>query len=83
MKILASLGLAAACLVASPALALAGPQGTGLTFTEEVAKKNLEKKKREAAKLQASSDCPAPKTAEAAKADAKSDGASSDTCRAS
>jgi hypothetical protein len=79
MKILASLALAGACLVASPSFA--GPQGTGLTFTEEVAKKNLEKK-RAAAKAQASSDCPA-KTGDAAKADAKSDGASPDTCRAS
>lgn len=78
MKILASLGLAAACLIASPALA--GPAGTGLTFTEEVAKKNLEKKKQAPAKAQATSDCAAPK---ADKADAKSDGASPDTCRAS
>lgn len=78
MKILASLTLAAVCLAAAPAFA--GPQGTGLTFTEEVAKKNLEKKKREAA--QASTGC-AEKTGDAAKADAKSDGASPDTCRAS
>jgi hypothetical protein len=35
-KVLAFLGLTA-CLIASPALA--GPAGTGLTFTEEVAKK--------------------------------------------
>jgi hypothetical protein len=42
MKVLASLGLALACLTASPALA--GPAGTGLTFTEEVAKKTLQKR---------------------------------------
>jgi hypothetical protein len=42
MHVLASLGLAAACLIASPALA--GPAGAGLTFTEEVAKKNLQKR---------------------------------------
>lgn len=77
MKILASLALAGACLVVSPAFA--GPQGTGLTFTEEVAKKNLEKKKRAAAKTQVSADCAAP----SAKADAKPDGVSPDTCRAS
>lgn len=80
MKILVSLALAGACLVAAPAFA--GPQGTGLTFTEEVAKKNLEKKKRAAAKAQASADC-APQSTDAAKADAKSNGASSETCRAS
>lgn len=57
MKVLASLGLAAACLLASPALA--GPAGTGLTFTEEVAKKNFQKR---AAKAQAAVDCAAPKT---------------------
>ncbi len=74
MKILASLALAGACLAVSPAFA--GPQGTGLTFTEEVAKKNLEKKR--AAEAQASADC-APKTGDAAKAD----GASPQTCRAS
>jgi hypothetical protein len=49
MKVLASLGLVAACLIATPAIA--GPAGTGLTFTEEVAKKNLQK--RAAAKIQA------------------------------
>lgn len=82
MKILASLGLAAACLIASPALA--GPAGTGLTFTEEVAKKTLAKKKLQApAKAQASSDCVAAKDGEAAKADGKADGAAPDTCRAS
>lgn len=56
MKVLASLALAAACVIASPAFA--GPQGTGLTFTEEVAKKALQKKKQAeaAAKLQASSE---------------------------
>lgn len=80
MKILASLALASACLVVSPAFA--GPQGTGLTFTEEVAKKNLEKKKREAAKAQALADC-ARKGADADKAAAKSDEASPETCRAS
>jgi hypothetical protein len=80
MKILASLALAGACLVVSPAFA--GPQGTGLTFTEEVAKKNLEKKKRAAPKAQASSDC-VQKTGGVALADAKSNGAASDTCRAS
>lgn len=60
MKVLASLALAAACVVASPAFA--GPQGTGLTFTEEVAKKAAAKKKAEAAaaNTQASTDC-APK----------------------
>lgn len=52
MKLFASLALAAACAIASPAFA--GPQGTGLTFTEEVAKKAVQKKKAEAAaKLQA------------------------------
>ncbi len=81
MKILASLVIAGACLAVSPAFA--GPQGTGLTFTEEVAKKNLEKKKRAAAKAQASSDCARKTGAVAADASAKPDGASPDTCRAS
>ncbi|PIB91861.1 hypothetical protein [Caulobacter sp. FWC2] len=74
MKILASFGLSA-CLLASPALA--GPAGTGLTFTEEVAKKNFQKR---AAKAQAAVDCPAPK-AQAAEA-ATPGAAPFDTCRA-
>jgi len=54
MKILASLALAATCVIASPAFA--GPQGTGLTFTEEVAKKAAQKKKAEAAAKAAQAD---------------------------
>ncbi len=80
MKILVSIGLAAACLLASPALA--GPAGTGLTFTEEVAKKNLQKR---AAQVQTA--CDAPKAtdkappANASSAEAKA--TTPDTCRAS
>lgn len=68
MKTLASLALIAACVVASPAFA--GPQGTGLTFTEEVAKKAAAKKKAEAAatNTQASADC-ASKTGKTEKKD--------------
>lgn len=68
MKVIASLALAAACVVASPAFA--GPQGTGLTFTEEVAKKAAAKRKAEAAAAdtQASADC-ASKTGKAEKKD--------------
>ena len=80
MKVLASLGLAAACLMASPALA--GPAGTGLTFTEEVAKKALQKR---AAGVQAPSNHLAPKAGEPSKpeAAAKQDGATADARRAS
>jgi hypothetical protein len=80
MKVLASLGLAAACLMASPAFA--GPAGTGLTFTEEVAKKALQK--RRAAGVQAPSDHLAPKAGEPSKpeAAAKQDGAAADARRA-
>ena len=74
MKILVSLGLAA-CLLSSPALA--GPAGTGLTFTEEVAKKNHQKR---AAKTQASADCAKPKARAAD--EAARDDATLDTCRA-
>lgn len=73
MKVLVSLALAAACLAASPALA--GPAGTGLSFTEEVAKK------RAAAKVQALADCATPKAGEPAKPDAKSK--TPGACRAS
>ncbi|TCS11986.1 hypothetical protein [Caulobacter sp. BK020] len=80
MKVLASIGLTAVCLAASPAVA--GPVGTGLTFTEEVAKKALQKKR--AAELRSPSDCAAPKAGEPRRADAgKPDGAASETCRAS
>jgi hypothetical protein len=71
MKVLASLGFAAACLLASPAFA--GPAGTGLTFTEEVAKKNLQKR---IAKSQAAADCATPKALTASDV-------TLDTCRAS
>lgn len=57
---LAPFAVAAACMIASPAFA--GPQGTGLTFTEEVAKKTLQKKAEAAAKRQASSGCVVSKT---------------------
>jgi hypothetical protein len=76
MNVLASLGLAAACLIASPALA--GPAGVGLTFTEEVAKKNLQKR---AANPQATSAC-APPAETRAEASAK-DTAAPNPCRAS
>jgi hypothetical protein len=84
MKVLVSLGLAAACLMASPAFA--GPAGTGLTFTEEVARKALEKKR--SADVRTPSDCAkaglSGKPDDAAKPDgAKPDGAARDTCRAS
>lgn len=75
MKVLASLGLAAACLLASPALA--GPAGTGLTFTEEVAKKNLQKR---AAKAQTALACAKPK---APATNVAPGGVTPDTCRAS
>ena len=73
MKALAFLGLAA-CLLSSPAIA--GPAGTGLTFTEEVAKKNQQTRD---AKPQAAIACATPKTqtTDAAPADA-----AVDTCRA-
>ena len=74
MKILVSLGLATALMAATPAIA--GPAGTGLTFTEEVAKKRLEKER--SAQPQAAADCAAPKAGEPDKADAKPE-----TCRAS
>jgi hypothetical protein len=80
MKVLASLGLAAACLMASPALA--GPAGTGLTFTQEVAKKALQKRAADAA---ASSGQSAPKVDESSRPEgtAKQEGVASDTRRAS
>jgi hypothetical protein len=80
MKVLASLGLAAACLMASPALA--GPAGTGLTFTQEVAKKALQKRAADAA---ASTGQSAPKVDGLSRPerDAKQEGAVSDTRRAS
>lgn len=74
MKTLASLGLVAACLLTSPAFA--GPAGTGLTFTEEVAKKRAAQTR--AAKQQASSEC----VARADKADVASKEAA-EICRAS
>ena len=74
MKILASLGLCAACLLASPAIA--GPAGTGLTLTEKVAKKNFQNR---AAEAQAAVDCAARK-AQAAEAAPRG---AVDTCRAS
>lgn len=79
MHVLASLGLAAACLIASPALA--GPAGAGLTFTEEVAKKNLQKR---AAGVQAN-PCVAPKpVAKTESAPTPKDGAGPpEACRAS
>lgn len=76
MKILASLGLAAVLLSAVPAAA--GPAGMGLTFTEEVAKKNHAKKRAAAQaqpKPQAAADCAAPKAGQS--------DAANDTCRAS
>jgi len=75
MKILVSLAVAAACTLASPALA--GPAGTGLTFTEEVAKKNFEKR---SAKIQAAADC----AASQARSDDKSapKDAAAEACRA-
>lgn len=79
MKVLASLGLAAACLIASPALA--GPAGAGLTFTEEVAKKNLQKR---AAGVQAGAcvaSKPVPKTEPALPA--KDRASAPEACRAS
>ena len=77
MKVLASLGLTAACLMASPALA--GPAGTGLTFTEEVAKKSLQA--RAAASVQtATNACAAPKPG--AKSAPVSTDTASETCRA-
>lgn len=71
MKLFASLGLAA-CLLASPAVA--GPAGVGLTFTEEVMKKNLRKRAAEAqaqaevrptadARPKTAADCAAPREA--------------------
>lgn len=72
MKVLASLTLVATCLAASAAVA--GPAGTGLSFTEEVAKKR-------AAKVQALADCAAPKAGEPDKSDAKSK--TPEICRAS
>jgi hypothetical protein len=79
MKVLVSLGLAAACLIASPALA--GPAGVGLTFTEEVAKKTLQK--RAAGVQAATAACAAPKPdAKTEPVPAPKDGAP-ETCRAS
>lgn len=78
MKTFTALGLAAAYLLASPAFA--GPAGTGLTFTEEVAKKRLAQAK--AAKQQAASECVMPKTTDA-EADASSKTTAADICRAS
>jgi len=80
MKVLASLGLAAACLMASPALA--GPVGTGLTFTQEVAKKALQKRGTDAA---ASPSQSVPKVDEPSRPEgaAKQEGVASDTRRAS
>ncbi len=77
MKTLASLGLVAACLLATPAMA--GPAGHGLTFTEEVMKKNLQK--RAAAKAQATAECAPQKSADKASAESKE--TTPDTCRAS
>lgn len=74
MKTLASLGLVAACFLASPAFA--GPAGTGLTFTEEVAKKRAAQQRQQAA-----ADCVALKAA--AKTDASSKEALPEICRAS
>lgn len=78
MKVLASIGFAAVCLAASPAFA--GPAGTGLTFTEEVAKKALQKR---APGVQAPSDHLAPKAGEPSKPEAatKQDGAAADARR--
>lgn len=75
MKILASVAFVAASLLAFPTLA--GPAGTGLTFTEEVAKKNSEKR---AAKAQASADCTSPKALTANEV-APSDSSARDACR--
>lgn len=79
MKVLAPLGLAVACLMASPALA--GPAGTGLTFTQEVAKKALQKRVADAA---ASPGQSTPKVDEPSRPEgaAKQEGAASDTRRA-
>ena len=76
MKTLASLSLVVACLLATPAMA--GPAGTGLTFTEEVMKKNQQK--RAAAEAQAAADCAPQKSADKASAESKE---APDTCRAS
>jgi hypothetical protein len=51
-------------VIASPAFA--GPQGTGLTFTEEVAKKALQKKKQAEAALTAGQADKADKDAKSA-----------------
>ena len=63
MKFAAVLGVAAG-LVAFPAMA--GPAGHGLTFTEEVAKKNLQKR---TVKISAAASCAAPAAVELAKRD--------------
>jgi hypothetical protein len=63
MKFVAVLGVAAG-LVAFPAFA--GPAGHGLTFTEEVAKKNLQKR---TVKVAAAASCAAPAAVELAKRD--------------
>jgi len=76
MHVLASLGLAAACLIASPALA--GPAGAGLTFTEEVAKKNLQKR---AASVQAN-PCVAPKPVAKTEPAPKDSAGPPEACRA-
>jgi hypothetical protein len=80
MKVLASLSFVAACLMASPALA--GPAGTGLTFTQEVAKKALQKRATDAAVSPGQS---APKIDEPSRPEgaAKQEGAASDSRRAS
>lgn len=63
MKFVALIGVAAG-LVAFPAMA--GPAGHGLTFTEEVAKKNLHKR---TVKIEAAAACAAPAAVELAKRD--------------
>lgn len=80
MKVFAPLGFAAVCLMASPALA--GPAGTGLTFTQEVAKKALQKRAADAAVSPGQSS---PKIDEASRPEggAKQEGGVSDPRRAS
>lgn len=86
MKVLASLSLVAftsACLIASPALA--GPRGSGLPFTVEVAKKNQEKRAAARAQAADAAPCATPKaTAENPSPAASKDTAPRpETCRAS
>jgi hypothetical protein len=80
MKAFASLSFAAVCLTVSPALA--GPAGTGLTFTQEVAKKALQKRAADAAVSPGQS---APKVDETSRPEgaAKREDVASDTRRAS